>query len=166
VAAALAAASVAARSTAGFATGAAECCVCPVCRAITTMRDPSPEFAERLATGFGDLATGFAAVLRAFGTPPGGPGEAPPSGPPEAPPEAPPGAPPEPSAGAADGRHVDFGRGQDDAEPDPWQAATRTSTTPQTPPSPAPDPVPTPLAKAVRQTTRSAGAEDGAAVGA
>jgi hypothetical protein len=33
------------------------------------MRDPSPEFAERLATGVGDLATGLAGVLRAFGTP-------------------------------------------------------------------------------------------------
>ncbi|WP_434741056.1 hypothetical protein [Micromonospora sp. SH-82] len=50
----------------GFATGAPECCVCPLCRAITAMRDPSPEFAERLATGAGDLAAGVASMMRAF----------------------------------------------------------------------------------------------------
>lgn len=68
VAAMLGAASIAASSTAGFATGSAECCVCPVCKAIAAMRDPDPEFAERLATGVGDLATGLAGVLRAFGS--------------------------------------------------------------------------------------------------
>ncbi|MEU1589394.1 hypothetical protein [Micromonospora sp. NPDC005710] len=53
--------------TAGaFATGSAECCVCPVCRGIAALRDPSPEFAERLATGAGDLAAGVASLLRAF----------------------------------------------------------------------------------------------------
>ncbi|MET8067335.1 hypothetical protein ABZS65_27280, partial [Micromonospora sp. NPDC005313] len=50
----------------GFATGSPECCVCPVCRGIAALRDPSPEFAERLATGAGDLAAGVASVLRAF----------------------------------------------------------------------------------------------------
>ncbi|GAA3222666.1 hypothetical protein GCM10010532_053530 [Dactylosporangium siamense] len=69
VATALAALSVAANSTAGFATGSAECCVCPVCKAIAAARDPDPEFAERLATGVGDLAVGLAGVLRAFGQP-------------------------------------------------------------------------------------------------
>ena len=68
VAAALAAVSVAVRSTTGFATGSAECCVCPLCKAIATIRDPDPHFAERLASGVGDLATGLAGVLRAFGT--------------------------------------------------------------------------------------------------
>ena len=68
VATALAALSVAANSTAGFATGSAECCVCPVCKAIAAARDPDPEFAERLASGVGDLAVGLAGVLRAFGT--------------------------------------------------------------------------------------------------
>lgn len=102
VAAALAAAALAARSTAGFATGSAECCVCPVCRAIAAMRDPSPEFAERLATGVGDLATGLAGVLRAFGSP----------------------VPSRSGPGASTGP----GRG-DDAMPDPdgddvWRAAT------------------------------------------
>ena len=46
------------------------------------MRDPDPEFAERLATGAGDLAAGVASLLRAFaggdrapgaGTPESGP---------------------------------------------------------------------------------------------
>lgn len=49
-------------------TGSAECCVCPVCRGIAALRDPSPEFAERLATGAGDLAAGVASLLRAFAT--------------------------------------------------------------------------------------------------
>ncbi|MGW4497544.1 hypothetical protein ACWENR_02840 [Micromonospora sp. NPDC004336] len=65
-------------SAGGFATGAPECCVCPVCRGIAALRDPSPEFAERLATGAGDLAAGVASLLRAF-------------------------APPEPTAGSATG---------------------------------------------------------------
>ena len=71
VATALAALSMAANSTAGFATGSAECCVCPVCKAIAAARDPDPDFAERLATGAGDLAVGLAGILRAFGAPSG-----------------------------------------------------------------------------------------------
>jgi hypothetical protein len=67
VAAALAAVSMAAHSATGFATGSAECCVCPLCKAIAMARDPDPAFAERLSTGAGDLATGIASVLRAFG---------------------------------------------------------------------------------------------------
>ncbi|RKN19191.1 hypothetical protein D7147_15780 [Micromonospora musae] len=50
----------------GFATGTAECCICPVCRGMAALRDPSPEFAERLATGAGDLAAGVASLMRAF----------------------------------------------------------------------------------------------------
>ncbi|MGC4770723.1 hypothetical protein ACLQ25_17310 [Micromonospora sp. DT44] len=57
------------RARGGFATGSAECCVCPVCRGIAALRDPSPEFAERLATGAGDLAAGVASLLRAFAPP-------------------------------------------------------------------------------------------------
>ena len=68
VAAALAALSVAAKSTEGFATGSAECCVCPLCKAIAAAREPDTDFAERLASGMGDLASGLAGVLRAFGT--------------------------------------------------------------------------------------------------
>ncbi|GAB1690367.1 hypothetical protein [Krasilnikovia sp. M28-CT-15] len=50
----------------GWATGSAECCVCPICRVITNLRDPSPDMSERLATGAGDFATGVASLLRAF----------------------------------------------------------------------------------------------------
>ena len=59
-------ASVAAESLHGFATGSAECCVCPICRAIAAARDPNPDFAERMATGAADLASGLASALRAF----------------------------------------------------------------------------------------------------
>jgi hypothetical protein len=48
-----------------WATGSAECCVCPVCRVIASLRDPHPVSAERLATGAGDLATGVASLMRA-----------------------------------------------------------------------------------------------------
>jgi hypothetical protein len=53
-------------SSAGWATGSPECCVCPVCRVITAVRDPSPETAERLATSAGEIATGVAGLMRAF----------------------------------------------------------------------------------------------------
>jgi hypothetical protein len=46
------------------ANGSPECCVCPVCRTIAAVRDPSPQAAERLATGAGDLAAGVASFLR------------------------------------------------------------------------------------------------------
>jgi hypothetical protein len=51
----------------GIATGTPECCVCPVCRGIAALRDPDPQFAERLAAGAGEVAAGVATVLRAFG---------------------------------------------------------------------------------------------------
>jgi hypothetical protein len=77
VAAALAALSVAsrtlpgfaARAGEGFATGSPECCVCPVCKTIAAMREPNPEFAERLATGAADLAVGVASLLRSLSRP-------------------------------------------------------------------------------------------------
>jgi hypothetical protein len=84
VATALAALSMAANSTAGFATGSAECCVCPVCKAIAAARDPDPDFAERLATGVGEVAVGLASVLRSFGAP-ANPRSSSPSGTAEAP---------------------------------------------------------------------------------
>ena len=72
VAAAFAAVSSATRGLgapgSSFATGSAECCVCPVCRAIAAMRDPNSDLAERLAAGVGDLATGVAAILRTLST--------------------------------------------------------------------------------------------------
>lgn len=66
VAAALAAAQRALARGERFAAGGAECCVCPVCRAIAAVRDPSPEFVDRLATRAGDLAAGVAGLLRSF----------------------------------------------------------------------------------------------------
>jgi hypothetical protein len=50
-----------------IATGSPECCICPICRAIAAVRDPSPEFAERLAAGASDLAAGVTSILRALG---------------------------------------------------------------------------------------------------
>jgi hypothetical protein len=71
VSAAIAAVSMAARTipstgSHAFATGSDECCVCPICRVIATMRDPSAELSERLTAGAGDLATAVAGMLRTF----------------------------------------------------------------------------------------------------
>src|SRR4051812_43182884 len=52
------------KSGGGWATGSAECCVCPVCRAIAAVRDPSPATAVRIATSAGDIATGLAGLMR------------------------------------------------------------------------------------------------------
>ncbi|HEY3008548.1 MAG TPA: hypothetical protein VGJ63_10880 [Micromonosporaceae bacterium] len=49
-----------------WATGSPECCVCPICRVIAALRDPSADFPERLSTGAGDFATGVASLLRAL----------------------------------------------------------------------------------------------------
>ncbi|WP_433311083.1 hypothetical protein ACQP0U_24125 [Micromonospora sp. CA-269861] len=129
------------RSGAGgaFATGSAECCVCPVCRGIAALRDPSPEFAERLATGAGDLAAGVASLLRAFSPaepsaprpaePAASPMPAPTASTDDASPEPPPGTP---STATADD-HVwrDATRTGHDSQPAPerdvWSVATRTA---------------------------------------
>ncbi|MEU6076848.1 hypothetical protein [Micromonospora sp. NPDC047074] len=101
----------------GFATGAPECCVCPVCRGIAALRDPSPEFAERLATGAGDLAAGVASLLRAFAQP--GPAADASAGPAATP------------AGEGEADHVwrEATRSGHDSQPAPerdvWSAATR-----------------------------------------
>jgi hypothetical protein len=115
------------RTGAGVATGSAECCVCPVCRTIAAMRDPSGDLAERLASGVGDLATAASSILRTLATRGGRPAE------------------PEP-APAAEGdefweslrrRAADaaksYGRGGATTEPaestvdeDPWRVATST----------------------------------------
>src|SRR6266568_787312 len=55
-----------------------ECRVCPVCRGIAALRDPSPEFALRVASGATDVANGIAAILRAFNSPPARPRAEPP----------------------------------------------------------------------------------------
>ncbi|WP_373291239.1 hypothetical protein [Pilimelia anulata] len=49
----------------GLAEGNA-CCVCPLCRAIAALRDPSPEFAERVAGGAADFAAGVTSLLRSL----------------------------------------------------------------------------------------------------
>jgi hypothetical protein len=106
-----------------------ECCRCPVCRMISAARRPSPEVAERLATGVGHLAEGAARVLRTVAGAAGaargaggGPGRRPPgsSGPAEPDPPAP-----------------------DVAEPDladPWTAATAAAAQPAPPSATAPGP--------------------------
>jgi hypothetical protein len=70
VEAAIAAISLAASSGAGqFSTGSAECCVCPVCRLIASVRNPNEEVVAKLAAGAGDLAAGVASFLRSFSRP-------------------------------------------------------------------------------------------------
>ncbi|MEU8210973.1 hypothetical protein AB0B85_17465 [Micromonospora sp. NPDC049044] len=132
------------RGTGGtFATGSPECCVCPVCRGISALRDPSPEFAERLATGAGDLAAGVASLLRAFS-----PVSAPPTSPPGSGPEPTTARPSAPAASTEDvlsepapddrsrgtgDEHVwrDATRSGHDSQPAPerdvWSVATRTA---------------------------------------
>jgi hypothetical protein len=83
-----------------WATGSAECCVCPVCRVIASLRDPHPVTAERLATGAGDVATGLASLLRAVSSMAGNAGR-------PATPQRPPAPPPSPDT--------------------TWSAATRTA---------------------------------------
>lgn len=97
VAAVLGSASVAADGLQGFATGSPECCVCPVCKAIAAAREPDPDFAERLASGAADLASGLAGVMRAFSKVASGAAGA--------------------AAGAAGGGSA--------GDPDPWHTATR-----------------------------------------
>jgi hypothetical protein len=62
------------RGSTAFSTGSADCCVCPVCRLIAALRDPSPEFAEQMASAVGDLAVGLTGLLRALSTAMAGPG--------------------------------------------------------------------------------------------
>lgn len=108
----------------GLATGSAECCVCPVCRAIANLRDPSPESAARLATGAGDFATGVASLMRAFSAMSGTRSR----------PAKPrrPVPPPDPDLAwsaatrtAADGGRHDAGDLTPDEDESPWAAATR-----------------------------------------
>jgi hypothetical protein len=66
IAAVFGSAQVAAEQLRGFATGSAECCLCPICRVIAAAREPSPEVAERIASGAADLASGLTGMLRTF----------------------------------------------------------------------------------------------------
>ena len=69
-----------------WATGSAECCVCPVCRVIASLREPQPVTAERLASGAGDFATGVASLMRAVSAMASNPRPAKPQRPPSPPP--------------------------------------------------------------------------------
>jgi hypothetical protein len=61
-----------------IATGAPECTVCPVCRAISALRDPGPDLADRLTRTVTDLAATVATGLRhAFDGHHGSPEQAP-----------------------------------------------------------------------------------------
>jgi hypothetical protein len=106
------------------ATGSPECCVCPLCRAIAAVRDPSPQLALKLATGAADLASNVTDVLRTVGglvAQPPAPRREPPEDRPRTAPDAgvtwrmatagpPPAGGPPPAAG--------------DEPDDPWHAAT------------------------------------------
>jgi hypothetical protein len=96
------------RPSDGWSTGSAECCVCPVCRAIAAVRDPSPATAARLASSAGDLAIGVAGLMRGLSAIAGDRGRQPRR-------TAPPPPPPTP----------------DEA----WSAATRTTAAPANRPS-------------------------------
>lgn len=112
-----------------MATGSAECCVCPICRTIAAMRDPDPDFTERLATGAGDLAAGVASLLRSFSAPAGQrPWQTPEQSPPpreETAPPAPENTAPEPAA-------------PEPAAPEPPSAAGPAPAEPAPPPAPTP----------------------------
>jgi hypothetical protein len=107
-----------------IATGSPECCVCPICRTIAALREPDPAFAERLATGAGDLAAGVASLMRAFSS-----GAAAPEPPPVAR-HAPaghvgPSVDAGPAAGAGPSADTDAEAPAGDAD-DVWRSATRT----------------------------------------
>lgn len=114
------------------------CCQCPVCKVISAARQPSPVFAERLATGVGTLAEGAVRVLRTVAGPAeparsdtarsdtAGPGTAGPgTARPAADRSAEPAAPDESGPPGGPGRPDESGAPE---EPDPWAAATAAAT--------------------------------------
>ncbi|MFV2019485.1 hypothetical protein [Micromonospora sp. LOL_023] len=107
---------------AAVATGEPACCVCPICRAITAMRDPSPEFAERLATGAGDFAAGVTSLLRAL-APDRDPTGPDPSGPERAGPD--PSGPDQQARNSTPGKH-DPPSGRTTSDDEVWRRATQT----------------------------------------
>ncbi len=109
----------------GWATGTPECCVCPVCRAIAAMRDPSPEFAAKVASGASDLAAGLTTILRAVST-----ATARPKPEPQPRPRPRDGGPTWRAATHEDGEDWSVPRPAPDVD-DPWHAATT---------APAPEP--------------------------
>ncbi|WP_213450710.1 hypothetical protein [Rhizomonospora bruguierae] len=121
-----------------------DCCVCPVCRLIAAMRDPGPEVAERLATGAGDLAAGVASLLRALAPEPPAEDRAwKPAGKQAAEPARKPGGEPAGKAGGEPAGRAGAAGVESDTV---WRAATRG---PQPPVArPAPDPETDPWAAA------------------
>jgi hypothetical protein len=102
-----------------IATGTPECCVCPVCRGIAAVRDPSPQFAFRVASGANDIASGIASILRAFQT--------------AAPRPQP--APPRPRDPGPTWRAATDHPPAPADEDDPWRAATTAPVPPDDPPA-------------------------------
>jgi len=104
-----------------IATGEPACRACPICRVITALRDPSPEFAERLATGAGDFAAGVASLMRALAPTADGPTADGPTGP---------DIPSSRSPGPDDEVWREATHGGDDSDPagerDVWSVATHT----------------------------------------
>ncbi|RSM60188.1 hypothetical protein DMB66_25270 [Actinoplanes sp. ATCC 53533] len=130
----------------GWSTGSAECCVCPICRAIAGVRDPSPEQAERLATGAGEFASGVASLLRAFsvvaGTTGGSNRRKPPARPTTTPDQAWSAATRRTTPADSTPPHHEVREGDD-----PWTAATR---------APRPQPADAPAARAAAPTDATA----------
>src|SRR2546423_5135547 len=117
VSAALAAASFAVRGagrglldTRHISTGTPECCVCPVCRGIAAVRNPSPELVFTVAKGATNVAGGIASALRTFGA--------------AAPKPAPTPRDPDVTWRSAT-RAADPPARSDPSDDDPWSAATR-----------------------------------------
>jgi hypothetical protein len=119
VSAALAAASYAVRGAGRtildprhVSTGSDECCVCPVCRGIAAVRNPSPQLVFTVAKGATEVAGGIASVLRTVSA----------AVPRPAPTPRDPGATWRTATRAADSPPADPPADGDD---DPWGAATR-----------------------------------------
>ena len=112
VSATLAAASFALRGTRAFSTGTDECCVCPVCRGIAAVRNPSPQMMFTVAKGATNVASGIASALRAFSA------VVPPP-----PPPAP--TPRDPGATWRSATRTEEPPPPPPADDDPWGAATR-----------------------------------------
>ncbi|HEY8472489.1 MAG TPA: hypothetical protein VIL37_07605 [Natronosporangium sp.] len=130
-----------------------ECCKCPVCRVIAAARQPSPGFAERLASGVGMVAEATARMMRtvadvtsmarpapsappAADSPPPTPASTPPAEASTPPTEAP-AAPTEAPAAAPEPPAEPEPRAATDEPDDPWAAATADAAAAATTPPPA-----------------------------
>lgn len=111
-----------------FATGSAECCACPVCRAIAAARDPDPKVTQRLVTGAGDLVASVVDLLNGLTAPNAyrPPEPRPASDQPGDRGAGPAGSTDPAGGGPSDSQPSD---GESPAEPDVWAAATRASAT-------------------------------------